>query len=406
MNPFAAAVSEHPDTATGVGEVTGQVLEQLDRFGPAGRFPDLALLFVTPPHADGLQQAARTVRSLLEPRVLLGCAAESVLAGTREVERDPAVVLWAGHTGPVAPFHLSVVDTPDGLHFTGWPDPVPDDTSGLLLLADPFSVPVDELLRRLGQDRPGLPVMGGLASAASAPGGNRLVLDGEVLSSGAVGAFLGPGVTVTTVVSQGCRPVGRPFTVTRAEGNIVYELGGRPALERLQEVARAASDDDRRLLARGVHLGRVIDERKVDFDRGDFLIRNVLGADPETGAIAVGDTVEVGSTAQFQVRDAASADDDLRHLVRGRSADGALVFTCNGRGTRLFGTADHDAGVVSGQLPGAPVAGMFCAGELGPVGGRNFLHGFTASVVLLEAVATGTRAGPAGDDEARRDEQG
>jgi small ligand-binding sensory domain FIST len=216
-----------------------------------------------------------------------------------------------------------------------------------------------------------------------APGGNRLVVDDRILTDGAVGAYLGPGVDVTSVVSQGCRPVGDPFVITRAEGNIVYELAGKPALERLQDVARALDEDDRQLLSQGVHLGRVIDESKTTFGPGDFLVRNVLGGDPSNGAIAVGDLVEVGSTAQFQVRDAASADADLRHLLDGRHADAALVFTCNGRGTRLFGRPDHDAEAVAEEFPGAAVAGMFCAGELGPVGRKNFLHGFTASVVLF-----------------------
>jgi small ligand-binding sensory domain FIST len=189
------------------------------------------------------------------------------------------------------------------------------------------------------------------------------------------------------VVSQGCRPVGQPFVVTRAEHNIIYELGGRSAVERLQEVAAALPDDDRELLADMVQIGRVIDESKLDFGPGDFLVRQVVGADPSSGALRVGDIVSVGSTAQFQVRDAASADLDLRRMVGGHDAEAALVFTCNGRGTNLFPQPDHDASVVSDSLAGAPVAGMFCAGELGPIGRHNFMHGFTASVVLLSVPA-------------------
>ena len=380
---FGAGLSQHPDAATAVAEAVGQVLEALA--GNGDRPPDLALLFVTPPHLDALSEMARTVRATLRPGALLGCAAISVVGGSREVERAPAVSLWAGRTGEVTPFHLTAARTPDGLTVTGWPDTIPDDVTALLLLADPFSFPADEVLDRLAQDRPGLPVVGGLASAANAPGGNRLVVDDRVVTNGAVAAFLGPEVAVSTVVSQGCRPVGAPYVVTRAEANIVYELAGRPALERLQEVAGTLSEDDRRLMSELVQLGRVIDEGKADFERGDFLVRTVVGADPEVGALAVGDVVDVGSTTQFQVRDARSADEDLHQLVGGRSADAALLFTCNGRGVRLFGTPDHDAAVVSEHLAGVPVAGMFCAGEIGPIGGRNFLHGFTASVVLLSA---------------------
>ena len=388
MSGFAAALSEHPDAAQAAGEVVGRVLETLRPQageGSDGLHPDLALLFVTPSHADDLAEVAATVRAAIGPRTLLGCAAESVVGGRREVERRPGVSLWAGSTGPVTPFHLTMVATPDGPTVTGWPDAIPDDASALLLIADPFSFQADEFLRRFEQDRPGMPVVGGLALARPQPGGNRLLLDDRVVTSGAVGAFLGAGVSVRTVVSQGCRPIGSPLVVTRAEQNVVYELAGAPALQRLGEMAESMPEDDRRLLDSGVHLGRVIDERKLDFDRGDFLVRNVLGADPESGAIAVGDVVDVGSTTQFQVRDAKSADEDLRQLIGGQEADGALLFTCNGRGMRLFGKADHDAGVVSDGLGDAPLAGMFCAGELGPIGGRNFLHGFTASVVLFSA---------------------
>jgi len=379
---FAAALSEHPNAAVATGDVVGRVLEGL---GDASEPPDLAMVFVTPAHAAELHEIVATVNATLRPRAMLGCAAVSVVGGEREVERGPGISLWAGHTGAVAAFHLEVGTSPDGLTFTGWPDVIPDDASALLLIPDPFTFPTDDLLRRMAEDRPGMPVVGGMASAARAPGGNRLVINDEVVTSGAVGAFLGAGVEVTTVVSQGCRPVGSPFVVTRAEQNIVYELGGRPAVERLQEVAAGLSDADRELLASMVQIGRVIDEHKLDFVPGDFLVRNVVGADPNSGALQVGDIVEVGSTAQFQVRDANSADQDLRRMISGRPAQAALVFTCNGRGTHLFPEPHHDAMVVSESLVGAPVAGMFCAGELGPIGGHNFTHGFTASVVLLSA---------------------
>jgi small ligand-binding sensory domain FIST len=284
----------------------------------------------------------------------------------------------------VTPFHLTVSATPDGPAFTGWPPTMPEQASALLLIPDPFSFPAEAFLARLAEDRPGLPVVGGAASAARGPGANRLVIDDRVVTEGAVGAFLGPDVAVTTVVSQGCRPVGHPFVVTRAEHNIVYELAGRSAIDRLQEVAAELTEEDRELLAELVQIGQVIDEGKLDFGPGDFLVRTVVGADPNSGALRVAaDSVEVGSTTQFQVRDATSADEDLRHLVGGRQAASALLFTCNGRGTNLFPQPDHDASVVSESLGGVPVAGMFCAGELGPIGGRNFLHGFTASVVLL-----------------------
>jgi len=363
----AAALSEHPLGSHAIGEVAGQLLETV------GQNTDLALLFVTAAHAGALEDIAGAVREVLHPRVLLGCTAESVVGGAREVEARPAVSLWAGDVRAGRPFALTAGDTLD----------VPDDAGALLLLADPFSFPVDELFARLAEIRPGLPVVGGMASAAHGPGGNRLVVDDAVVTEGAVGAFLGPGVEIATVVSQGCRPIGRPFVVTRSEQNVVYELGGQPALERLQELVAVSSGEERELMARGLHLGLVVDEHKAEFERGDFVVRNVIGADRQSGAIAIGAICEVGATVQFHVRDAATADEDLRALVGGHDAEAALLFTCNGRGTRLFGAPDHDAAVVSDAFAGAPLAGFFCAGELGPVGGRNFLHGFTASVVLF-----------------------
>jgi small ligand-binding sensory domain FIST len=190
-------------------------------------------------------------------------------------------------------------------------------------------------------------------------------------------------VQLTTVVSQGCRPIGTPLVVTRAHGTLMHELAGEPPLHRLIEQAQDLPQGDIALINRGLQLGVVIDEHKLEFDRGDFLIRNVLGADRETGAIQVGEEVEVGTTVQFQVRDAQSADEDLRELLLGRSADGALLFSCNGRGTNLFPVPDHDATVISDMLGPVPVGGFFAAGEIGPVAGRNFLHAFTASVALF-----------------------
>jgi small ligand-binding sensory domain FIST len=242
---------------------------------------------------------------------------------------------------------------------------------------------VGAVLDALAAGHPRLTVAGGVASAGTQPGANRLVLDGRLHDRGAVLVLLAPDVPVEVVVSQGCGPVGQPFTVTAAERNMLIELAGRPALERVQETIDGLDERDRSAAARGLHMGRVVDEHKLDFDRGDFLVRNVLGADRANGAVAVGDEVEVGATVQLHVRDADSADADLRLLLDGHEGEGALVFTCNGRGMQLFGVPHHDASVISESLGTTALAGMFCAGEVGPVGGRSFLHGFTAVTVIF-----------------------
>jgi small ligand-binding sensory domain FIST len=386
--PFASALSEHPLTAHAVGEAAGWVLEKL------GAAPDLATLFVTPPHAGALEDAAATVASVLGPRVLIGCAATSVVGNGREVEQGPAVSLWAGRMPELAPVQLAVESVAGSSIVTGWPYDVPFEPQALLLIADPYSFDAEAVFADLEERWPGLPVLGGLASAAVGPGGNRLLLNGRVTTAGAVGVLLGRGVRVESVVSQGCRPIGQPLAVTDGENQIVRELAGRPPLERLVELAQNDLDEQEVAVINsgGLHVGVVIDENKAEFERGDFLIRNVLGGDSKTGAIAIGQPVELGTTLQFQLRDAASADEDLRQVVAGHGADGVLLFTCNGRGTHMFVEPDHDAGVVAEVLGDPPTAGFFAAGEFGPVGGRNFVHGFTASMALFTDPAG--RVGP------------
>jgi small ligand-binding sensory domain FIST len=377
VNDFAAALSEHPVASHAVGEVVGQVLESV---GPS---PDLAVLVVSAGHVGALDDVVGVVREVLRPTTLVGAAAGMVLAGSREVEGDPAIALWAGRTGEVTPFHVPPAVDPEVRPDAGLLATSAGPGDVVLLLADPFTFPVEHLIADLAVSAPKLRVVGGLASAARGPGGNRLVLDAEVHHGGAVGVILSADQVGGTVVSQGCRPVGEPMVVTRSERSVIYELAGRPALERLMETADALAPDDRNLLADGVHLGVVIDEHRSTFDRGDFLVRNVLGADRSAGAIAVGDEVPVGATVQFHVRDGRTAEEDLRALLASHDARASLVFTCNGRGSHLFGVPDGDATIVQETLDRPATAGMSCAGELGPVGGHNHLHGFTASVLTF-----------------------
>jgi small ligand-binding sensory domain FIST len=380
MSAFASALSQHPIATQAVGEAAGEILERLD-----GEGCDLAVCFASTHHVGAFEDIGPALRNILEPRVLVGGTAVAVAGGAHEVEENPALTLFAARLddATLTPVTLRMQETPDGAALTGWPSLDRPPTS-LLLFADPFTFPVDAFLQRVNRDLPGLQIIGGLASAAGSPGGNRLVLDDRVVDEGAVGVFVdGGSIEVRTLVSQGCRPIGRPYVVTRAEQNLIEELGGKPAIERLQELAGAASEDERELLRRGLHVGLVVDEHKAEFRRGDFLVRNLLGADESSGALAVGEQVSVGQTVQFHVRDAGAADEDLREMLTGVDADAALLFTCNGRGRHLFTVPDHDAGMVESLLGPIPLAGAFCAGEIGPVGGRNFLHGFTASLALF-----------------------
>jgi small ligand-binding sensory domain FIST len=351
--------------------------------------PSFAVLFASPHFLGSAQALVAAVTEETGSLPLIGCVAEAVAGGAREVESEPAVSLWlAGDLGPVETFAMEFVRTTSGGAFGGYrfgPGP-----AGVhLMICDPFTFPVGHLLAHLNEQVPGAVVMGGMASGELGLQQSRLFLDGRALAGGAVGAHL-PQADVHPLVAQGCRPVGAPYTITRANGHLIQELGGRPPLVRLQELASALPGCERELLAAGVQLGVVINEYQAEPGQGDFLIRDIVGADPESGAVAVGEEVEVGRSVQFHVRDAQSADEDLRRTLEreaaaldGRRAAGALLFTCNGRGSRLFSAPDHDAGLLAKMLGEIPVAGFFCAGELGPVGGRNFLHAYTASIALF-----------------------
>ncbi len=377
---FVNALSQHPDAAEATGDVVGRVIEAL------GTSPDLAVLFCSGDHIDALDDIVATIRTLARPGALIGASAETVVGGEYEVEQGPALSLWAA-TLPAAarpePVRVTATRTPSGTAIQGLAVGDLPEGATVLLLGDPFSLPVEAILDAVDASGTGVSVAGGLASGARAPGGNRLVLDGEVVRHGGVGVVLPPGTAVSTIVSQGCRPVGRPMIVTRSRGNVLDELAGQPALTRLEELAQRAGPEERQLLASGLHLGVAIDEHRAAFGRGDFLIRGVIGVERDTGGLVVGDAVEVGTTVQFHVRDADAADEDLLALLATASGDGALLFTCNGRGSRLFGEPDHDARAVRDAIGNDAVAGMACAGEVGPVAGRSFLHSFTASVVLF-----------------------
>lgn len=347
--------------------------------------PDLVLAFLSATHLARAEAMAAAVRTRLRPRAFLGCTVQGTIATGSESESGPSAVVFAARLpgSSVRTFHATARESMEGYRFAGLPDPGAGPAAPVLLLPDPFTSPVVEMLDALDASAP---VFGGVASGASVPGGNRLFRDGEVHRGGAVGAAL-EGVSIRPVVSQGCRPVGRPYVVTRVDRNLVQGLGGRPAAERLKEIIDSLSEEDRALARRGLHVGIVMEERKDRYDQGDFLIRGLMGMDPSSGAIAVTDRVRVGQTLQFQVRDRRSAKEDFARMLgaaaREPGAKGALLFACNGRGSRFFGEKDADANAVRERFPSLPLAGFFAAGEIGPVGGRPYLHGYTASLALF-----------------------
>jgi small ligand-binding sensory domain FIST len=381
---IAAGVS----TVSTASEAAGEAAREARR-GVGGVDVDLAFLFLSPAHLEDASSAGEAVRRVLGPRHLVGCVAEGVVGRDRELEEGPAAAVWAASlpSARIAPFHATARETDDGVMVVGFPRT--DQASLVALLVDPFTFPAGPLLARLNEESPRLPLVGGIAVGGRETDAQALILDAEVHEEGAVGAVIS-GVEVRTVVSQGCAPIGRDAVITQAEGNVVYELAGRPALERLREEIATSSPEEQALAARGLLAGLVIDENRPTYERGDYLMRGLLGADEESGAIAIGEQVRVGQTLRFHVRDARSADEDLRETLERSLADekaaGALLFTCNGRGTNMFPQPDHDARLVSQALGTTALAGFFCGGEIGPVGGQSFLHGFTATMaVFLDA---------------------
>lgn len=388
----ASALSTHHDTSVAARNIASRLGEHVVDGC------DLLLLFGSFQHRAALAHAGATIRDAIGARTLLGTTAESVLADGVEIEgrgclaavalRLPGVEVHPFRIGSEESSLLNGAKVARGLreHLHVGPD-----HRLTLLLADPFTTPTAALLQQLGPIDGLSPVhvAGGLASGASQPNCNVLLLDDRAESAGVVGVSLSGAVRASTMVSPGCRPIGQPMVVTRSEGNVIKELGGRPAIAAAQEMADRLSAQDRALVSQGLLLGLVIDEYKPRFGRGDFLVRGLLGGDRNSGAIAVGDVPRVGQTVQFHVRDRDAADQDLRLLLDAEQLDSrplaALLFTCSGRGTRLFQGRHHDARLLHERLGRAPLAGFFAAGEIGPVGGRPLLHGHSAVAVVLRA---------------------
>ena len=357
--------------------------------GLGGERAQLALTFVSGAHLAAPEATLEGVAEALAVDAVVGCGAAGVLGEAREVEGATAVAVWAASfgDGEVETFETTASEGEDGVEIEGMP--AVDDASAVILFADPYSFPTDVLLSQLRAEGSPPPVLGGLSSARTLEGTAALLHGSYVRESGAVGAVL-RGVELWPGVSQGAAPLGPEMTITAAEGNVIWELAGKPALAKLREVLGALPAAEQSLAAGGLLVGLVIDAGKPEYTRGDFLVRGLLGADPETGYLSVGESVHAGQVVRLHARDAQSADADLRALLaeqraalNGRAPAGALLFTCNGRGQAMFGEANHDAGALAELLDGTPTAGFFAAGEIGPVGSASFLHGFTATVGLF-----------------------
>ena len=385
---WVSAISTASPLEAAVREVTAAVRRDLD-LGEGAR-PDLAVAFVSEQHQGEYERLPALVRGAIAPRLLLGCSAGGVIGGGREVERSAGVSLTVATLPGVelTPFHLEGDALPAGdAPAAAWEHAIgatASTTRALLLLPDPFTFDAEALVAGLDAAFPRSPKIGGLASGGREPGANALYLGDAVYRSGAVGIALSGNVAVDTIVAQGCRPIGEPMFVTRADQNVLYTLDGRSALAVLQEILASAEPRDRQRFANSLFLGIVMKAQET-YRQGDFLIRNLLGIDGKSGAIAVGAALHTGMVVQFHLRDAETSSQDLEavlaryHETAAGRAAGSLLFACLGRGQHLYGEPDHDTAAFRRHLGPVPLGGFFCNGEIGPVHGATFLHGYTSS---------------------------
>lgn len=376
MGRYGDGIGTAADLSTAVEAAVAQAVAPL-----SGRTPDLAVVFVSGPDAEA---AGERALALTGARATLGCTAEGVVGGGVGVQDVSAVSVWVAELpgARLRTFHLEVLPADGAAAVVGLPEPRPGDDL-MLVLVDPFSFPVDGFLRQVSTVFPDVPVAGALAHGAAGPGSSRLWVDGRTVGRGAVGV-VGTGTGARTVVSQGSRAVGPEMVVTAAEGNVVRGLSLEQARDKLHGVLADLPPADQALVSRGLYLGLAAKEGE---DEPEYLVRTVVGV--EDDGLVLSHPVEVGQTARLHVRDADAADADLRAVLSGVVAPGcgALVMSCRGRGGGAFGPtyggSSHDAQVVREALGADAVGGLFTAGEIGPVGGRSWLHGFTASVVVF-----------------------
>jgi small ligand-binding sensory domain FIST len=390
---WASAISEQPDLGFAIGECIGSLESQL-----GGQSADLAVVFVSPHHRAEYVKVVPLVRQYLPAARVFGCSGGGIIGNGVEVEQRPAVSITAGVLPGVeiVEFHLESDAIPDLDAGPGsWEELVKvaaDDDPQFVMVADPFSFPTQNLLLGLDFAFARAAKIGGLASGGQQQGGNALFLGEETYHSGAVGLALHGNITVDTVVAQGCRPIGHLMRITESRRNLLMSLDNKSPLAVLRELFEQSDERDRGLMRNSLFLGVVMDEFLDTPKQGDFLIRNVVGMDERSGNLAIGELLKEGQVVQFHLRDADTSTDDLTSVLDRYAADnrenqiqGALLFSCLGRGQYLYGRANHDTGIFQDKLGQVPLGGFFCNGEIGPVSGTTFLHGYTSSFGLFRA---------------------
>jgi len=389
-NCFAAAFTESSNSEKAISEIIDQV-----KMGLKKASCDVLLFFVSEGYENlDFQVLVRRLQSDAGARHILGCNASGVIGGSREAEMKPAMSALAMHLEDV---HIDsfawtaneLADLTSGDDLVKNLDIYPIDRPVFLCVGDPMSCDVNRLLGLFNQGYPGSKLAGGLASAVVVHAQPKLWLGEQVFESGVLGLAFTGNLEMISLVSQGCRPVGTPLAITKAEQNVLYEIAGKPALKVLQETYESLSPEDKDLARHSLFVGLAMDEFSENFSRGDFLIRNIMGADHQSGSLAIGEILAEGQTIQFQLRDRKASEEDLTWMlgklppVNPEKVEGALLVNCCGRGKALFGDEDHDARLIQSKRGSLALAGFFANGEFGPVRGRNYIHGYTSSLTIF-----------------------
>ena len=397
---WASAITTQDNIESGTLEATEKILSQLD-----GKSADLTVIFISPHFAERYQEIPAMIRKRFDPGLLIGCSGGGIIGQGQEVEQQPAFSITSAHLPGVnlqaiqaETSELPNQDTGPGV-WHDWLKVPAKSQPHFIFLADPFSFRGEEFLSGVDFAYPNSKKVGGLASGAQTGGGNALYLGDKIYSEGLIGVALSGNIEMDTIVAQGCRPIGHSMQITKCKQNMLLELNNTPPMEVLQEINETLNENDRNLMKTSLFLGIEMDPLKDDPGQGDFLIRNLMGVDHSSGALAIGSLLREGQLVQFHLRDKVMSAKDLELLLsryqsggKADDASGALLFSCLGRGQYLYGKRNHDTEMFKDKLGDVPLGGFFCNGEIGPVGKTTFLHGYTSSFGIFRPLSDSGKA--------------
>jgi small ligand-binding sensory domain FIST len=391
---WASHLSTQNNIEACVDESVEAILSQMD-----DKSVDLTIIFVSPQFKDKYQEIPKLIRDRISSGHFLGCSGGGIVGGGKEAEQQAAFSMTCAKLPDVEikGIHTDTMKLPDQdtapSVWREWLGVDVEKNPSFIFLADPFSFQGEEFLAGVDFAYPNSGKVGGLASGAQAQGGNALYLNDKIYNNGLIGLALSGNIGMDTIVAQGCRPIGEPVKVSKCDGTLLMGMDGQPPLELLQNVYEGLDENDKSLVQTSLFLGIEMDPLKDNPQQGDFLIRNIMGVEREVGGIQVGALLREGQLVQFHLRDKAMSAEDLKLMLNRyktkenfKRASGALLFSCLGRGQYLYGKPNHDSDMFRDHIGDIPLGGFFCNGEIGPVGGTTFLHGYTSSFGIFHPI--------------------